>query len=165
VNGIGPRLRRFARRPVGEATGAAGELALGMIAGVGLGVRASSFDACSENEMGEGDMQTYLATLSLPTASASLFAAVAYLRRLNELPLMLLALTLLQLRVLRLELAGSRMPRRQRLWAWTNLNRLGEGEEAGRPSRRNLDDSGGSRGRGDDGGSEMTTSIACQASS
>lgn len=37
---MGPRLRHFARRPMGELT-------LGSVAGAGLGMSASSFDACS----------------------------------------------------------------------------------------------------------------------
>ena len=40
---------------MGVFTSAAGELALGRVAGEGLGVGASSFDACSGKGMGEGD--------------------------------------------------------------------------------------------------------------
>ena len=40
---------------MGVLTSAAGELALGRVAGEGLGVGASSFGACSGKGMGEGD--------------------------------------------------------------------------------------------------------------
>lgn len=45
--------QRFARRSESQFASPAGELTLGDVVGMGLGLGVPSFDACSENEMGE----------------------------------------------------------------------------------------------------------------
>lgn len=49
----GATVTTLCQASMGNFTGAAGKLTLGSVAGVGLGVDASSLDACSKNEMGE----------------------------------------------------------------------------------------------------------------